>query len=209
MTAEPIELLERARAGQAEALGELCALYRNYLRAVAQAGLGPKLSQRVELSDVIQETLVEVVRQFPRFTGQTEGALTGWLRHLMGEKLADLGRYNGRAKRGGGVVPVALDAPHEFGPPNEAGDYGAVRVLDVLAVSQSSPSESASRRELTGRVAAALRQMPQPEAEVLLLYHAEGQTFTSIGSRLGLSRKVVRRIWARGLKTLKHCVGPG
>jgi RNA polymerase sigma-70 factor (ECF subfamily) len=30
MTAGPIELLSRARAGETEALGELCALYRNY-----------------------------------------------------------------------------------------------------------------------------------------------------------------------------------
>jgi RNA polymerase sigma-70 factor (ECF subfamily) len=208
MTPGPIELMAQARAGQAEALGELCALYRNYLRIMAQAGLGPKLRHHVDLSDVVQETLVEVVRQFPRFTGETEGALTGWLRRLMSEKLADLGRYNGRAKRGGGVLPLALDAPREIGPMDDPGDYIEVRMADVLAVSQATPSEDASRRELVLRVADALRQMPRPEADVLLLYHAEGESFTAIGSRLGMSRKAVRRIWARGLKTLKHHVDP-
>jgi RNA polymerase sigma-70 factor (ECF subfamily) len=104
---------------------------------------------------------------------------------------------------------VALDAPRAVGPADEAGNFGEVRVLEMLALSQSSPSESASRRELTLRVADALRRMPRPEAEVLLLYHGEGESFTSIGSRMGLSRKVVRRIWARGLKTLKHSIGPG
>src|SRR5207249_1869038 len=69
MGAGPTELIARARAGQADALGELCALYRNYLRMVVRTGLGPRLRERVELSDVVQETLVEVVRQFPRFTG--------------------------------------------------------------------------------------------------------------------------------------------
>jgi RNA polymerase sigma-70 factor (ECF subfamily) len=209
MAAEPIELLARARAGQAEALGELCALYGGYLRTVVQAGLGPKLRLRVDLSDVVQETLLEVVRQFPRFTGETEGALTGWLRRLVSEKLADLGRYNGRAKRGGGVLPLALDAPREIGPADDLGAYTEVRMIEALALSQSSPSENASRRELALRVADALRQLPGPEAEVLLLYHAEGESFTAIGSRLGLSRKVVRRIWARGLKNLKHRVAGG
>jgi RNA polymerase sigma-70 factor (ECF subfamily) len=209
MAPEPIELMARARAGQAEALGELCALYRNYLRILAQAGLGPKLRQRVELSDVVQETLVEVVRQFPRFTGETEGALAGWLRRLMSEKLADLGRYNRRAKRGGGIAPLALDAPREIGGEDEPGGTFEVRIVDVLALSQSTPSESASRRELVLRVADALRHMPRPDSDVLLLYHAEGESFTAIGSRLGMSRKVVRRIWARGLKTLKHHVDPG
>jgi RNA polymerase sigma-70 factor (ECF subfamily) len=208
MAPEPIELMARARAGQVEALGELCALYRNYLRIMAHAGLGPKLRQHVELSDVVQETLVEVVRQFPRFTGQTEGALTGWFRRLMSEKLADLGRYSRRAKRGGGVAPLALDAPREIGPVDEPGDYIEVRLVDVLAVSESSPSEDASRRELSLRIADALRQMPRPDAEILMLYHAEGESFTAIGSRLGMSRKAVRRIWARGLKTLKRHVDP-
>src|SRR5438309_1878803 len=95
----------RARAGQAEALGELCALYRNYLRMVVRAGLGSKLRERVELSDVVQEA-------------------------------------------------------------------------------------------------------PSLEAEVLWLYHVEGQSFVAIGVRLGVSRKVVRTIWARGLKSLRHRIDP-
>ena len=91
MAEGPIELLARARAGETEALGELRALYRNYLRMVVRTGLGPRLRERLELSDVVQEALVEVVRQFPQFTGQNEAALVGWLRRLVGQKLADLG----------------------------------------------------------------------------------------------------------------------
>ena len=99
MAEGPIDLLSKARAGELEALGELCALYRNYLRMVVRTGLGPRLRERVEMSDVVQEVLVEVVRQFPQFTGQNEAALVGWLRRLVGQKLADLGRYHSRAKR--------------------------------------------------------------------------------------------------------------
>src|SRR5579875_3435420 len=111
MGAGPMELIAEARAGRAEALGELCALYRNYMRMVVRTGLGPKLRERVELSDVVQEALVEVVRQFPQFTGQNEAALVGWLRRLVGQKLADLARYHNRAKRAGGATARPLDAP--------------------------------------------------------------------------------------------------
>src|SRR5277367_2839576 len=110
MATGPIELMAKARAGEREALGELGALYRNYLRMIVRTGLGPKLRERVELSDVVQETLVEVIRQFPQFTGQNEAALVGWLRRLVGQKLADLGRYHSRAKRSGGSPDVPLDA---------------------------------------------------------------------------------------------------
>jgi len=205
----PIELLSKARAGETEALGELCALYRNYLRMVVRTGLGPRLRERLELSDVVQEALVEVVRQFPQFTGQNEAALVGWLRRLVGQKLADLGRYHSRTKRAGGVSALPLDAPWEGGGGGEnQGDY-AGRLLDMLALSQTSPSEIVSRRELIVLLADALAALPDGEADVLWLYHADNLSFEVIGERMGLSRKSVRGIWARGLKRLKRSLeGP-
>lgn len=208
MDGGPLDLMARARAGQPEALGELCALYRNYLRMVVRTGLGPRLRERVELSDVVQEALVEVVRQFPQFTGQNEAALVGWLRRLVSQKLADLGRYHSRAKRAAAGTALPLDAAWEpAGGSDSAGGGG--KLLDMLALSQTSPSEAASKRELTVLLADALADMAEPDAEVLWLYHAEGLSFEAIGERLGLSRKSVRGIWARGLKSLKRTLdGP-
>ena len=204
----PIELMSKARAGETEALGELCRLYRNYLRMVVRTGLGPRLRERLELSDVVQEALVEVVRQFPQFTGQNEAALVGWLRRLVGQKLADLGRYHSRTKRAGGVAPIPLDAPWEGrGGENQGNQAG--RLLDMLALSQTSPSEIVSRRELIVLLADALAALPDGEADVLWLYHAENLSFEVIGERMGVSRKSVRGVWARGLKRLKRSLeGP-
>jgi RNA polymerase sigma-70 factor (ECF subfamily) len=208
MAAGPIELMARARAGQTDALGELCALYRNYLRMIVRTGLGPKLRERVELSDVVQEALVEVVRQFPQFTGQNEAALVGWLRRLVGQKLADLGRYHSRAKRAAGASALPLDAPWEAGAVADSSPGGG-RLLDMLALSQTSPSEAASRRELIVLLADALADLPGAEAEILWLYYADGLSFEAIGDRMGLSRKSIRGVWARGLKHLKRTLdGP-
>lgn len=207
MSSGPIELLSRARAGETEALGELCALYRNYLRMVVRTGLGPRLRERVELSDVVQEALVEVVRQFPQFTGQTEAALLGWLRRLVGQKLADLGRYHSRVKRAGGATAVPLDAAPDSGG-GRGGEEGG-RLLDMLSLSQTSPSQAVSQREQLVLLADAVAGLVDSEAEVLWLYYAEALSFEAIGQRLGLSRKSVRGIYARGLKHLKRTMeGP-
>ncbi|WZO98331.1 sigma-70 family RNA polymerase sigma factor [Isosphaeraceae bacterium EP7] len=200
----PMDLIARARGGEAEALGDLCALYRNYMRMVVRTGLGPRLRERVELSDVVQEALVEVVRQFPQFTGQNEAALVGWLRRLVGQKLADLGRYHSRAKRGSGDAALPLDAHWGDGGGGESNASGGGKLLDMLSLDQTSPSEAASRRELTVLLADALASLAETEAMVLWLYHAEGLSFEAIGDRLGVSRKSVRGIWGRGLKDLKR-----
>jgi len=208
MSEGPIELLSRARAGETDALGELCSLYRNYLRMIVRTGLGPRLRERLELSDVVQEALVEVVRQFPQFTGQNEAALVGWLRRLVGQKLADLGRYHSRTKRTGAGTTFPLDAPFDPGGQVQAGDGGG-RLLDMLSLSQTSPSEVASRRELIVLLADALAELPEQEADILWLHHAEGLSFEAIGESMGLSRKSARGIWARGLKRLKRTLeGP-
>ncbi len=208
----PTDLMAQARAGLAAALGELCDLYRNYLRMIVRTGMGPRLRERIDLSDVVQEALVEVIRQFPQFTGQTEAALVGWLRRLVAQKLADLGRYHSRAKRAGDAAALPLDAAWDLGGgglggAEAAGEAGA-RLLDMLALSQTSPSEAASRRELTVLLADALTTLPEAEAEVLWLYHADGLSFEAIGDRLGLGRKAVRGLWARGLKNLRRHLDP-
>jgi RNA polymerase sigma-70 factor (ECF subfamily) len=205
MVSETLDLLTRARGGDSEALGKLCALYENYLRMVIRTGLGPRLRARVELSDAIQETLVEVVRQFPRFTGQTEAAVVGWLRCLAGQKLADLGKYYGRAKRAGDATAAPLDSD----PRNEQQGKSGTSRLDMLALSQTSPSEAASRREQLARLADAVASLAGPEADVLWLYFVEEITFGAIGERLELSRKAVSRICASGLKHVRRSLdGP-
>jgi RNA polymerase sigma-70 factor (subfamily 1) len=206
----PMDLIAKARAGEVDALGELCNLYRNYMRMVVRTGLGPKLRERVELSDVVQEALVEVIRQFPQFTGQNEAALVGWLRRLVGQKLADLGRYHSRSKRAKAGSTLPLDAPFEAGGPSRTAEGGGGgRLLDMLSLSQTSPSEVASRRELIVLLADALAALPEAEADIVWLRHAENLSFEAIGERMGLSRKSVRGIWARGLKRLKRSLeGP-
>ncbi len=204
----PIEMLSKARAGEGEALGELCALYRNYLRMVVRTGLGPRLRERVEMSDVVQEVLVEVVRQFPQFTGQNEAALVGWLRRLVGQKLADLGRHHSRAKRLGDATALPLDGAAELHSGSRSGEESG-RIVDMLALSQTSPSQAASRREQIVLLADALAALPEAEADVVWLYAAESLSVEAIGERIGVSRKSIRGIMARGLKNLKRSMeGP-
>jgi len=201
-----LELLARARSGQAEALGEICDHYRKYLRLVVRSSLRPKLREQVELSDVVQEVLVEIVRQFPSFTGEDETALLGWMRRLVAQKLADLARFHNRLKRGGGVAPLSLDAQKDVTRSSAPIGF-ETRLLDMLALSQSSPSEAASRREQTDLLARALDNLPAAEVQVLWLHYADGLSFTTIGERLGLSRKQIRILWARGLKLLRRTMG--
>ena len=58
--------------GDAEALGRLLQLYRNYLQIMARSLIGPDLRAHVAPSDVVQETYLEAHRDFARFLGTAE-----------------------------------------------------------------------------------------------------------------------------------------
>ena len=71
---------------------------------------------------------------------------------------------------------------------------------------RQSVAESGGKAE---QYADALAALPTAEADILWLYSAENLSFEAIGERVGLSRKSIRGIWARGLKRLKRSLeGP-
>ena len=58
----PQQLLEAARHGAEEQLGELLQSYRNYLTLLARTQMGRQLQARVSPSDIVQETMLEALQ---------------------------------------------------------------------------------------------------------------------------------------------------
>src|SRR5437588_12014181 len=92
MAADPGELLQEARAGDAATLGRLLELYRRYLALPARGQIGQRLQGKVDASDLVQETFLEAHRNFARFRGTSEAELVQWLRKILAANLADLFR---------------------------------------------------------------------------------------------------------------------
>ena len=65
-------LIERARAGDREALNALLARYRDRLRRMVELRLDRRLQARIDASDVIQEAYVEVVDAAGRVPARSE-----------------------------------------------------------------------------------------------------------------------------------------
>ena len=77
------QLLAGARAGDADCLGWLLEIYRNYLHLLASAQLNERLRSRVNPSDLVQETFLRASRHFGEFCGSSEQEWLGWLRTIL------------------------------------------------------------------------------------------------------------------------------
>jgi len=175
--------LDRARQGDAQALGALLDSFRGYLGKLMGDFRDERLKGRVGKSDLIQDAWLEAHRSFAGFRGTTVGQFVAWLR-----KLAL--RSAGRTVRG------LLDEPHP--------DQAPEGVAEPLANPGSSPSAQAVRNELATRVTEALARLPEGMQQVLLLRLVDGLPHAAIAERLGVAEASARVLYVRALGRLRE-----
>jgi RNA polymerase sigma-70 factor (ECF subfamily) len=184
--------LPAARAGSAEALGRVLEACRGYLLLVAQRELDPELRAKGGASDLVQETLLDAVRAFPRFRGDSEAEVLAWLRRLLLNNLVSFARRYRDADKRRLAREVALDA----------GDSSAAG--GGPAADASSPSGRAVAGEEERALHEALGRLPEDYRGVLLLRFQQELSFDEIGRRLGLTPNAARKLWARALRRLRQ-----
>ena len=192
----PELLLERARAGEREALDRLLGMYRTYLRLLARTQIDATLRVRVDPSDLVQEVLKNAFLGFDQFAGRTEAELTQWLRKILVRQLADEVKRHQSQKR---------DVRREVSL--EAIDRSVVEMEAMLVAGISSPSSQAARRERAVLLAEALEQLPADYREVIILRHLERVDFAEIARRMNRSAGAVRMLWVRALEKLRAALG--
>jgi RNA polymerase sigma-70 factor (ECF subfamily) len=196
--ANPNRLIELARGGSGQALGQLLELYRNYLSLLARLEIGRQLQSKLDDSDVVQETFLKAHRDFVDFRGTTEGEFVQWLRQILACILANLIRhYVGTQRRN---VTLERRLARELDRSSEGLDAG-------LIASHSSPSQRAVRREQGVLLADAIMRLPETYRDVIIARHIEDASFSEIARRMGRSEGSVKKLWARGVAQLRRLLG--
>src|SRR5262245_36499707 len=74
--------------------------HRSWLALLARLLVDARYRAKFDPSDVVQQTLLEAVRDWPKFRGSTEAELAGWLRGILAHVLLhEMRRYGGTARR--------------------------------------------------------------------------------------------------------------
>jgi RNA polymerase sigma-70 factor (ECF subfamily) len=184
-----------ARAGSVEALGQAFEACRGYLLLIAQRELDADLRAKGGASDLVQETFVEVQRDFKNFQGDSEAELLAWLRRLLLNNVGNFARhYQGTAKRRTSREVV-------FG-----GDSSIVPCL-TLAAPQVTPSGEVVAQERADAVRKALERLPDDYRQVLVLRYQEDRTFAEIGELMGRSGNAIRKLWLRAVERIQQELG--
>src|SRR5262245_10844504 len=84
---DTLRLVERARAGDRDALNEIFARHRDRLRRMVEVRLDWRLQARLDASDVIQEAYLEAAGRLDEYLRDPKLPLFLWLRLVVGERL--------------------------------------------------------------------------------------------------------------------------
>lgn len=188
-------LVDRLRGGDQTALGELFDRHRDKLRRMVAFRLDSRLAGRVSASDVLQEAYIDALKRVEHYFAKPDQPFFGWLRLVVGQRLADVHREHLAGKRDAGR-DVGIHA-------NPAGADSACMAA-CLAAQGSSPSHAADRNERFAQLETALAQMDPLDREVLALRHFEELSNADTADLLGILPPAASKRYVRALARLKQ-----
>jgi RNA polymerase sigma-70 factor (ECF subfamily) len=194
MTEEQREkyLLERLRAGESAALGELIELHRQRLERIVRLRFDARLAARISPEDVLQETYLDAARQIHRYLENPRASFYIWIRGLALERLFNLARDNLKARRRAAGLEIRLPE-------------GSSALLGMrLVAAGTSPSQHLSRKELHERVRLAVARLDETDREVILMRHFENLSNGEVAEALGLTDSGATMRYGRALCRLKE-----
>jgi RNA polymerase sigma-70 factor (ECF subfamily) len=166
--------------------------FREYLCMVARLEVSPQLRGRVDLSGIVQETLLDAHRSPPR--DRTEAQTAAWLKAILLHNLADEARRRAAGKR---------DETRER--PFRGTDGHAI---DPIA-DQSSPSRRVIRDEELLDLARALATLPEGQRRAIEMHHLQARPLAEIAEELGTTKAAVAGLLHRGMKALRGQLSGG
>jgi len=170
-------LLERARAGDRDALERLFARHLKPLQRWTRGRLPQWARDLASTDDLVQETLLQTFKRIGDFEPRRVGALQAYLRQAVVNRLRDELRRHGRQ-------PQMID----------------VDGLDLAA--EQSPLEEAIGREAVESYKAALQRLRPEEREAIIARLEMDYTYQEVADVLGkpsaeAARKVAQRALVR------------
>jgi RNA polymerase sigma-70 factor (ECF subfamily) len=150
--------------------------------------------ERLDASDIVQQTLLEAHRDREHFRGDTSAQLAGWLRCILAHNMANALRDMRRAKR-----DVAREQPLV-----PALEHSGLDVATWLAADQASPSEVFLDHERLLLLADGLTTLPEAQSQAVVLRYWQSCSLAEIADRMGRSPASVAGLLHRGLKALRE-----
>ena len=190
-------LLSAARQGDADAINQLLERHRVSVRRLVEMRLDRRVRQRVDVSDVVQDVMIEANGRLEKYLDDPTLAFHLWLRQIAWDRIIDTyRRHRVSAKRN-------MDREQ---PMTAAGnpDQSSVMLAAQLCDPSLTPAAKATQREIALQVEDAIEQLSDSDREVILMRHYEHLSNQEIAAALGLNDAAASMRYLRAVRRLRE-----
>src|SRR4051794_27603180 len=195
------ELLDQAKAGDAQAVNRLLDRHREPVRRLIDLRLDPAIVQRVDASDVVQEVLLEASKRLQEYLRKPSMPFHLWLRHLAQDHLIDAHRRHHQAQKRG------VDREQPLVPAAFA-DRSSIELAAQFIDPELTPASAAMQQELQRRLHAAITQLNDDDRDIILMRHFEQLSNQEVALLLTLTEAAASMRYLRALRRLRALLVP-
>ncbi len=188
-------LLDLAEDGDLEARNQLLDRHRTRLRQLAAMRMDQRLANRVDPSDIVQETMVDAFRRLPGYLRDRPLPFYIWLRGIAWNRLIDIHRKHILSVR----RTVTRETPIALGLAQQASGS----LLAQLTLLGTAPLQSLVEGEIRERMQKGLESLPEIDREVLILRHLESLSVAETAAVLNVPEGTVKSRHARALERMR------
>ncbi len=190
-------LLSAARAGDADAINRLLEKHRGPVRRLVEMRLDRKVQRRVDVSDVVQDVMIEASGRLDRYLDDPAMAFHLWLRQIAWDRIIDTyRRHRVSAKRN-------MDREQPMSVPAGA-DHSSMELAVQLCDPGLTPAAAATQRELADKVESVIELLSDQDRDIILMRHYEHLSNLEIAEVLKLNPPAASMRYLRALRRLRE-----
>ncbi len=190
-------LLIAAREGDRQAVNRLLEKHRGPVRRLVQMRLDRKVQRRVDVSDVVQEVMVEASGRLTKYLDNPAMAFHLWLRQIAWDHIIDTyRRHRVSAKRN-------MDREQPMSVPG-GNEHSTAELAIHLCDPGMTPAAAATQREITKQVEAAIEKLNDQDREIVIMRHYEHLSNLEIAEVLQLNPPAASMRYLRAIRRLRQ-----
>jgi RNA polymerase sigma-70 factor (ECF subfamily) len=161
--------------------------------------LDQRLAQRVDVSDIIQDVLIEANRRLIEYVQSPSIPFHLWIRQIAKDRIIDAHRrHRLSAKR-------SID--REQGPIGFASnEQSTIELANQFKDDGLTPAAAATQKELAQHMELAISQLKEGDREIILMRHYEQLNNQEIAQSLGLTEPAASMRYLRAIKRLREVI---
>ena len=190
-------LLVAAKGGDSDAVNRLLERHRASLRQFVEMRLDRKVRRRVDVSDVVQDVMIEANHRLQKYLGDPVMAFHLWMRQIARDRVIDTyRRHRVSAKR-------SMDKEQAMFVP-AGSEQSSMDLAVQLCDPAMTPAAAATQRELAQQVEGVIAKLEDQDREIIIMRHYEHLTNLEISQVLQMNPPATSMRYLRAVRRLRE-----